>query len=80
MLWNKNKRNEVKQNELRITEVINSLGEKTFTIEKYRKWGKYCSMWFTEKCNIDTYVNAVNLKSEIEQQILKDTIVEVNVL
>lgn len=42
--------------------------------------GKYCSLWFIEKNNIDTYENAVKLKSEIEQQILKDTVIQVNVL
>lgn len=70
----------VKQNELRITEVINALGEKIYSIEKYKMWGKYCSLWFIEKNNIDTYENAVKLKSEIEQQILKDTVIQVNVL
>ena len=80
MFWNKNKKEKQKQNELRIVEVTNGLGEKTFSIYKYRMWGKHCSMWFIEKTNIDTYENAVKLKSEIEQQILKDTIIQVNVL
>lgn len=38
-MWNKNKKNKVKQNELRITEVINALGEKIYSIEKYKMWG-----------------------------------------
>lgn len=59
----------MKQNELRIVKVVNSSGEETFSIEKYRKWGKWLSMWFTEKNNIDTYENATLLKSELEQQI-----------
>lgn len=80
MWWNKKNRIEIEQNELRIIEVINKLNEKTYIIEKYRMWGKYCSMWFTIFSGIDTYENAVKIKYQIEQQILKDTIVYRNVL
>lgn len=77
MLWKINKRKEAKEkeNDLRIVEITNGLGEKTFSIEMYNMWGKYFSMWTTEKSNIDTYENAVKLKSEIEKQILKATVV-----
>jgi hypothetical protein len=80
MFWKNKRCTKVKQNELRITEVINGLGEKSYSIEKYRMWGYHASMWFDEKTGIDTYENAIKLKSEIEKQILKDTIVKVNVL
>jgi len=68
-------RNVLKQNQLRISEVVNGLGEKSYAIDKFRIWGKYMSMWFSEKTNIDTYENALKIKSELEQQILKNTII-----
>jgi hypothetical protein len=73
MRWNKRKE-VIKQNELRIAEVINELNKKTYAIEKYRMWGKHSSMWFTEKSGIGTYANAVKIKAELEQEILRDTI------
>ena len=74
------KRNRAKQNDLRILEFTNKLNEKTYSIEQYRIWGKHMSMWFTEKSGIETYENAVKIKSEMEQQILKNTIVQIKVL
>ena len=64
-----------KQDELKIVESINTFGKKIYSIEKYKIWGKYCSMWFTEIDNIDTWEEAVDLKSEMEQEILEKTII-----
>lgn len=80
MIWDRKNKNIERNNEVRIVKIINALGETKYDVERFRVWGKYMNMWCTAKSNIDTHEEALVAKNEIEQKLLRNTIVDRNVL
>jgi len=86
-IFNRKNSNIDRKGELRIVKEINSLGEITFTIEKFyvwgnhgSLWGKYGSLWCWEVRNISTKEEALRIKSELETQELRKKIVSREVI
>ena len=75
-----NERNLTKQNETRIVKVKNELGEISFNVEYFRKWGNHASMWFTKINKINNYEKVIEIKKEIDAEFKSKNIIEYNVL
>lgn len=84
MWWNKKKEikseNKPKDGDLRIVELTNRLNEKSYIIERYNTY-ELCYEWWEEvKTDIDTYENALEIKSEIEEEVFRKTIIQRKVM